>query len=335
MRKNLLAGLTVTAVTGGTLLATGGPAQAVEPTVLYVKKAAANCSDQGPGSEAAPFCTIGAAAAVVTAGSTVYVDGGLYAERVTFTRSGTPEASIAFIARPSGGRVTLLGPTAGLVVNGQHDIYIEGLNVSGAADVPALDLRNASNILVAGGRFTMADVATVPAIRLVDVTGALLEEVIATGAALPAGLTMDAATSGVVVDDVTVSTTESHAATDGSVGIRIDGPRNTILGSDVAGFSGPAIVVGPGAADTVVANNRIMGGIGYGVHNRGATGTAIANNDIQDRCLGGIRIDGASSRVSIQNNVLRNNGAFSQVYCDRQDPAGVEVGSTTRRRAAR
>ncbi|MEU7840546.1 PKD domain-containing protein [Micromonospora sp. NPDC049114] len=326
MRKNLLAGLTVTAVTGGTLLATGGPAQAVEPTDFYVKKAAANCSDQGPGSEAAPFCTIGAAAAVVTAGTTVYVDAGLYAERVTVTRSGTPEASIAFIARTSGASVTLVGPTAGLVVDGQHDIHIEGFNVSGAADVPALDLRNASNILVAGGRFTMAAVATVPAIRLVDVTGALLEEVRATGAALPGGLTMDAATSGVVVDDVLVSATPIQAATEGSVGIRVDGPRNTILGSDVGGFSGPAIEVGPGASDTVVANNRILGGIGYGIHNRGATGTAIANNDIQDRCLGGVRIDGASSRVSIQNNVLRNNGAFSQVYCDRQAPVGVEVG---------
>ncbi|SCE77438.1 right-handed parallel beta-helix repeat-containing protein [Micromonospora saelicesensis] len=326
MRRRSLAGLTAIAVTGGTLLATGTPAQAAEPEVLYVKQADANCSDQGPGSATAPFCTISAAAAVVTAGTTVYVDGGTYAERVTITRSGTVELPISFIANTPRTPVTLVGPNAGLVVDGQHDIYIQELNVSGSADVPALDLRNASNILVAGSKFTMANVATAPAIRLANVTVSALEQVIASGTALAGGLTMDASTSEVIIDDTLVSTDPKHAPSGGGVGIRIDGPRNTILSGDVAGFSGAAISVGPAASSTVIANNRIKGGIGYGIHSRGAVGTAIANNDIQDRCLGGIRVDGASSQVSVQNNVLRNNGAFNQGYCDPQAPEGAEIG---------
>ncbi|WP_433314938.1 PKD domain-containing protein [Micromonospora sp. CA-269861] len=326
MRRTSLAGLTAIAVTGGTLLATGGSAQAADPEVLYVKKADANCSDQGPGSETTPFCTIGAATAVVTAGVTVRIDGGTYAERVTITSSGTPELPIHFIANTPRTPVTLVGPSAGLVVDGQHDIYIQEINASGSADVPAIDLRNASNIVIAGGIFTMANVATAPAIRLVNVTVAGLEEVIATGAALAGGLTMDASTSEVIVDDTLVVTDPKHVAADGGVGIRIDGPRNTVIGGDVGGFSGAAISVGPDASATVIANNRIKGGIGYGIHNRGAVGTAIANNDIQDRCLGGIRVDGTSSRVSAQNNLLRNNGAFAQGYCDPQAPEGVEIG---------
>ncbi|MFI6237787.1 PKD domain-containing protein [Micromonospora sp. NPDC050784] len=325
MLKAPLASLAAIAVTGGTLLATGGSARAAEPEILYVKQADANCSDQGPGSEATPFCTIGAAAAVVTAGTTVFIDGGTYAERVAVTSSGTPELPISFIARNPRTPVKLVGPTAGLIVDGQHDIYIQEINSSGSADVPAIDLRNASNILISGGSFTMANVATAPAIRLANVTMALLEEVIASGTALAGGLTMDASTSQVIIDDTTVSTDPRHVAADDGVGIRIDGPHNTIVGGDVTGFSGGAISVGPTASATVIANNRIRGGIGYGIHNRGAVGTSIANNDIQDRCLGGVRVDGTSSRVSVQNNVLRNNGAFSG-YCDPQASEGIEIG---------
>ncbi|MEV4717143.1 PKD domain-containing protein [Micromonospora noduli] len=327
MRRRSLAGLTAIAVTGGTLLATGAPAQADDPVMLlHVNQADANCSDQGPGSDDTPFCTIGAAAAVVTAPGEVWIDGGTYAERVTITSSGTPEAGIAFKARNPRTPVTLVGPNAGLVVDGQHDIYIQEINVSGSADVPALDLRNASNVVVAGGRFTMANVATAPAIRLANATWTWLDGLIATGAALADGLTMDASTSDVRVSNTLVSTAPNHVAADNGVGIRVDGPRSTIVDGDVAGFSGAAISVGPAASATVIANNRIRGGIGYGIHNRGAVGTGIANNDIQDRCLGGVRVDGASSQVSVQNNVLRNNGAFNQGYCDPQAPAGAEIG---------
>ncbi|WP_328651495.1 PKD domain-containing protein [Micromonospora sp. NBC_00330] len=326
MRRRSLAGLTAIAVTGGTLLAAGAPAQADDPVILYVKQADANCSDQGPGSDDTPFCTIGAAAAVVTAPGAVLIEGGTYAERVTLTSSGVPEAQIAFMAWNARTPVTLVGPNAGLVIDGQHDIYIQEINVSGSADVPALDLRNASNIMIAGGKFTMANVATAPAVRLANVTGAMLEQATVSGTALAGGVTMDASTSGVLIDDTLVSTDPKHVAADDGVGIRIDGPQNTISDGDVAGFSGAAISVGPAASGAVIANNRIGGGIGYGIHNRGAVGTAIANNDIQDRCLGGVRVDGASSQVSVQNNLLRNNSAFNQGYCDPQAPEGAEIG---------
>ncbi|MFI6065494.1 right-handed parallel beta-helix repeat-containing protein [Micromonospora sp. NPDC051227] len=326
MRRRSLAGLTAIAVTGGSLLATGAPAQADDPVMmLYVKQADANCSDQGPGSDDTPFCTIGAAAAVVTAPGAVLIEGGTYAERVTVTSSGVPEARIAFTAWNARTPVTLVGPNAGLVIDGQHDIQIENINVSGSTDVPALDLRNASNIMIAGGTFTMANVATAPAIRLANVRVAALEQLTVSGTALAGGLTMDASTSEVLVEDALVATDPKHVAADGGVGIRVDGPQNTIIDGDVAGFSGAAISVGPAAAGTVIANNRIGGGIGYGIHNRGAVGTAIANNEIQDRCLGGIRVDGASSQVSVQNNVLRNNAAFTQGYCDPQAPEGAEI----------
>ncbi|SCG48498.1 PKD domain-containing protein [Micromonospora inositola] len=322
MRKSSLAGLTALALAGGTLLG-AAPAQAVDPAVLHVKQnSITGCSDTWPGTLEQPFCTIGAAAAVVTAGQTVDVGGGNYRERVIITSSGTPDQPITFRTT---NYATLIGQTAGFVIDGQHDITIQGLRAGGAVDVPALDLRNASAITVDGGGYWTADLATAPAVRLAGVTRSSLKRLSASGLSLVGGLTMDAATSGVTVTSATVASAQYNTP-DHSVGIQVDGPGNRIVNNMVSGFTGAAIAVGPGVADTVVANNQINGGAGYGIHNRGASGTAITNNNVRDRCLDGIRVDGASAGVSVQNNVLAKNGYFSQGYCDRSKLDGVEVG---------
>nr|WP_161556705.1 PKD domain-containing protein [Micromonospora acroterricola] len=323
MRRTSLAGLTAIAVTGGTLLATGGSTQAAEPTALYVKGAAANCSDQGPGTGAQPFCTIGAAAAVVTAGQTVYVYDGDYPERVTLTRSGTPDAPIGFQA--NGRAVRLVGPNAGLVIDGQHDIGLQEFKVSGAVDTPALDIRNSSNIEVAGGNFTMASAATAPAVRLVGVTMASVRDVVGSGFSPVDGLTVDATSSDVTVERATLIGGATNGSADPSAGIRTDGARTTILDSVIGGYTGAAIAVGPTASGTVVANNQINPGAGHGIHNRGADATAIVNNAVQGRCLDGVRVDGASTGVSVQNNKLSGNGR-PESYCDPQAVGGVQVG---------
>ncbi|MEU4397735.1 PKD domain-containing protein [Micromonospora orduensis] len=324
MRRRSLAGLTAIAVTGGTLLATGAPAQAAEPTTLYVKKADANCSDQGPGSATAPFCTIGAATAVVTSGQDVRVYDGDYAERVTFTRSGTPDAPIGFIA--NGNAVRLVGPTAGLVIDGQHDIGLQGFKVNGTLDLPVLDIRNSSNIEVAGGTYTMASAATAPVVQVTGVTMASLRDIRSTGTALTDGFTVDATSTAVTLERATLMAGAQYDSPDQTSGIRIEGARTSVLDSFIMGFSGNAIEIGPGASGTVLANNNIRAGAGHGIHNRGADDTAITNNSIEGRCVDGVRIDGASSGVSVQNNTFNRNGQSGQSFCDPQVTGGVEIG---------
>jgi hypothetical protein len=51
---------------------------AITPADLYVDQA--RCTSPGTGTSADPFCTIAAAAAVVQAGQTVYIEAGTYAE---------------------------------------------------------------------------------------------------------------------------------------------------------------------------------------------------------------------------------------------------------------
>lgn len=62
-------------------------------TYYYVAK---NGSDSNSGSASAPWLTIGHAASVAQAGSTVYVGAGTYNESVTFANSGTSSAPIVF-----------------------------------------------------------------------------------------------------------------------------------------------------------------------------------------------------------------------------------------------
>ncbi|MFG3639360.1 PKD domain-containing protein [Micromonospora sp. NPDC047762] len=326
MRKSFFAGLATALLTSGTLVGTALPAQAAAPTTLYVRQnAATGCSDQFPGTLAQPFCTIGAAAAIVTGGQTVDVGGGTYRERVTIGTSGTPEQPVTFLAA-SGSGATLIGATAGFVIDGQHDVVLQNLRVVGSGDVPALDVRNSSGLTIRGGTYALNIPATSPVIRFAGVTSSSLSKIIVSGLTASAGITMDAASSDVAIQDTSVQGYANYVLADNTVGVRIDGQRNSYIGGSVDGFSNAAIALGPTAAGTVVANNVISGGAGHGVHNNGATGTAIANNTIKDRCRDGIRVDGASSGVSVQNNVLALNGYFNLAYCDNKVLDGVEIG---------
>ena len=88
--------------------------------ILYVDNTNQLCSDNGAGSATQPFCTIGAAAAQVSAGQTVEVAGTTYPEQVTVAQSGTATAPIVFTAAP-GASPTVMGGDDGFYVSGQRD----------------------------------------------------------------------------------------------------------------------------------------------------------------------------------------------------------------------
>ncbi|MFD0741431.1 PKD domain-containing protein [Phytohabitans flavus] len=135
---------------------------------------------------------------------------------------------------------------------------------------------------------------------------------------------MDGATSGVTISGLRMSLNLPSAGEVG-VAIQVDGAGNRVLRNTFDGFMGGAIAVESGATDTVVVNNRINAGGGHGVHNRGAAHTAITNNTILQRCRDGIRVDGASVRVSVQNNVLDSNGSSSDTSCGSGNRGGAEI----------
>ncbi|PSK66490.1 hypothetical protein B0E53_01506 [Micromonospora sp. MH33] len=323
MRNSSVAGLTALALTGGSLLTFATPARAADATVLYVRQTSTACSDTGPGTAAQPFCSISAAAALASAGQTVDVSG-TYRERVTIGASGTPEAPIVF--RSSANTIAVLtGPTAGFTIDGQHDITIRNLKVIGATDLPALDVRNASDITVEGGGFSMADNTAITAVRFSGVHRSSITRSFVSARPLAAGVLLDGTTSGVRLESMSITDAPAATPVDQSAGIRIEGPDNTVVNNVVRGFTGAAIAVQPGASGTTVVNNEINGGAGHGIHNHGASGTAITNNTVRDRCLDGIRVDGDSTAVSVQNNLLVMNGPFGQTDCTSPGGPGVEI----------
>ncbi|MFG1657727.1 PKD domain-containing protein [Micromonospora chersina] len=315
MRKPLFAGLTATALTGGSLLALAGAAQAADGATLYVRPSVTTCSDTGPGTYDQPFCSISAAASVVSAGQTVEISGAVYREHVTVTRSGTPDAPIVF--RGGSFNPQLIGPAGGITIDGQHDIRIERIQVVGAADGPALDIRNATRVTVEGGGYSLTGGATGTVVRLSGVTDSVLSNFFVSGSSLTTGVSLDDATSGVRLSSVGVDGNPVDP-TEQSIGIRIEGADNTVVAGSFRRLAGAAISIAASARGTTVANNEINEGAGYGVHNAGAAGTAITNNTIQDRCGDGVRVDAGSTGVSVQNNRLVESR-------DRGCPSGVQI----------
>ncbi|MFC5264790.1 PKD domain-containing protein [Kribbella qitaiheensis] len=102
-------------VTDGAGLTDSASAQEVvstRPVQTYsVEQTNPACTDAGPGTAAAPFCTIGAATTKLLAGDTALVGPGQYREQVTITRSGEP-------ANP----ITLKATSPSAVIVGTNDV---------------------------------------------------------------------------------------------------------------------------------------------------------------------------------------------------------------------
>jgi hypothetical protein len=313
--KSILSGLTIVVVAAGVGLVAGGGSAFAATTPLYVNNTfGAGCSDVGGGSQSKPFCTITAAVAAMAAGQTAQITG-VFNERVNVNKSGIVlQASVA-------GEARVAGPNAGFTIDGQHDVAVVGINVLNVASAPAFVVSNGARVSVVDASVVMAYEATGPAIQLSAVTDSVLNGVKVDGTAVSAGVAVDAATARNVLKGLTVSV----GSPAGSVGIDVAGTNNTVVNSSVFGGAVAGIALRPGAAGNTIVNSSVMSGHGVGILNNGATGTAITNNSLDFNCLGGIRVAGASTGVSVQNNVATSN-VSSTTGCDPGTPSGPEIG---------
>ena len=110
------------------------------PITLYVNSAGpAACSDAGQGSQAQPYCTIAAAAAVVQPGQTVEVANHADVGKVTLTRSGEEGRPVTFRGTSEPWTV------ADLDVVGGHDIVVRSFG-----DSVVLRVADSSRVTVDG-----------------------------------------------------------------------------------------------------------------------------------------------------------------------------------------
>lgn len=140
-------------------------AHADASSVLYVSKSSTTCTDTGTGTEAAPFCTIQAAANAAVAGDTVDIEAGAYAGAVDVKSAGTAAAPIVFQA--VGGGVSLnkaTGQTSpalsfdgasyvtfeGGIFGASQGMTVQGTIVNGSSHIALDSLRTSGKVEITG-----------------------------------------------------------------------------------------------------------------------------------------------------------------------------------------
>jgi hypothetical protein len=287
--------------------------------LLYVNNGAgSNCSDTGTGTLSQPYCTIAAAVAAVQPGQTISVTG-IYAEHVTIDKSGAAGQPITLQRQQSA--VTLTGANAGITIDGQHDVTVAGFAIRPTQSVPGVVINNSSQITVQQVTVAPATGGDIPGFRLTAVTDSLLQQIRTVSGPTTTGISLDAATSQVTIK----SAVATPFGTSGTRPIDVYGHDNVIIDSVALDGNPAGITIEPGATNNTVANNDVEYGFSYGILNSSANGTAFANNRVTRNCQAGVRIDGTSSGVSVENNLVVLNLSVSN-NCSASITNSVEIG---------
>jgi parallel beta-helix repeat protein len=325
------------AVTAAVLVC-AGVAVAVDPahaaaTVLYV--GGPGCSNTGAGTQAVPFCTIGAAASIAVGGQTVLVAQGTYAETVTPKNSGTVTAQIVYAAAP-GAQPVVTGGTRGFYLSGKSYTTVTGFKTTGTS---------ASGIYISKGTGDVVtnNVVTYSGLPQQGFTAYGIYLNATTHSLVSGNVTQFNTASGIYLsagsDDNVVSGNDSAFNAEGwernATGIDLRGARNIVVGNRVHANEDTGIQAYPGGDDSVVVGNLSYDSKGFttvklancspppsgntagcitgdhGIDNFGVTGSHITGNTVYNNVTAGINLEGIASgtpsRAVITNNVTVDN----------------------------
>ncbi len=274
LRRGLALGAVVGAVSVASALA-AAPAFAAAMT-LYV--GGTNCSDSGVGAQAEPYCTIGRAATVATAGQTVVVAGGTYVERVVVANSGTAAAPVVFTAAP-GATVTVTGKANGFVVSGKSFVTISGFHVTATTSY-GIYLTNAHDILVTDNTVTgagqPASGQTAAGIELVAVTDSTVTGNLSTHNS-DHGIYLNSASSGNVISD-NESSWNAESYRRNANGIDVTGPSNTVIGNIVHDNEDSGLQFYTGGNNNLATLNVSYNNGDHGIDDLNVTGGRLIGN---------------------------------------------------------
>ncbi len=283
----------------------GTPAFAA--TTWWVDGADPRCPYSGTGSQSAPFCTIGAAAAVAGPGDSVLVKSGTYHEEVKPKISGSSGAPVSYSPAP-GASVTVTGGTHGFTVDTKSWITISGFTVSGTISY-GIYLKNSSNITLSGNRVTLSGQpvsgATAQGIYLKGTTSSLIVGN-TTDHNSDAGIYLTTGTSGVEIRG-NDSYSNARQYTRAAPGIDVRSPGNTVDRNTSHGNEDSGIQLYNGASSSVVYDNVSYGNGDHGIDCLNSTGVVIVSNSVYSNATSGINLEGASGTAASSNGTVRNN----------------------------
>lgn len=328
VRRGLRRACAATLIVLGPGLATAGASAA--GTVLFVDNANPSCSDSAAGTQAQPYCTIGAAAAKVVAGQTVQVAAGTYPETVTVSSSGTSTSPVTFTSAP-GATVTLTGGANGFAIASKSWVTIQGFSITKTTGY-GIDVSSSSHVAISGNHITYAGQQqsglTKGGIKFSGVTDSLIS-----------GNTADhnseygiVLTSNSTRDEIRGNTTFNNA--EGyqriAAGIRLySSPGNTVDGNVSHDNEDSGIESYTGSSNTLLYNNVTYNNGDHGIDNFSCTGQRIVANSVYKNVTAGINVEQSSTGATIANNISVDNGINSpRTHGDIRVESGSTSGTT-------
>ena len=299
-------------------------------STLYVDRANPACSDSGPGSQSQPFCTIGAGAALVTAGQTVQVASGTYPEVVRVARSGAAGASIVFTSAP-GAAVTLTGASNGFALSSVSWVTVNGFTITGTVS-NGINVSGGSHVTLSNNHVSQAGHPVqgqiAAGIRLSGVSDSLVSRNVSDHNS-DYGIAVVGGSTGVVVSH-NQTFNNSRAYERATAGIRIyQSVGNTVDGNVTHDNQDSGIECYPGANNTLVINNVSYNNGDHGIDNLTATGERIIGNTVFHNVTAGINVEGGSTGATVANNISVDNGIKSpRTHSDIRIEHGSTAGTT-------
>src|SRR5271166_4178839 len=294
----------------GLLMATGDTFASASTTILRNYFVATNGSDRNPGTISQPFRTIAKGVSMLTAGETLFVRSGTYAESLQNTiPGGTSWSNPVTVEAYPGDAVTIRPPSGasfGLYFSGTNEQYIvvKGFTVDARnVAVDAVKITGGQSSRGAASHIEIAncEIEDSPQQGILTTDGADHNQFINLSVHNN-GLNwhqhgMYIATSYNLVDSCDVHNNAGYGVTLDSVGSTI---RNCKLHDNAtAGAWGAGIIVSSESSNTQVYNNLIW------------------NNN------GGIQVDYGVSNTSVYNNTVYNN---TKLYIGHDPSPNIYVG---------
>jgi parallel beta-helix repeat protein len=296
----------------GLIVAAAAAARAAGSSKLYVDRANPNCSDTGPGTQSQPFCTIGHAASVAAAGTTVIVSAGTYSENVTIAKSGKSGSPIVFTAA-AGATVTVSGQAHGFTISSKSYVTIQGFTVQTTSGA-GIDVTGSKHVTLSDNQVSYAGQPasglTAAGIRLTNTTDSLVQGNAVHHNTL-AGIYLTGTTTGVQVLD---NDTYTNAAgwTRLAPGIDVRSPGNTIAGNVSHDNEDSGLQFYPGGSNSLAVNNVAYNNGDHGIDDLNVTGQRLIGNTIYNNVTAGINVEASTrSSATVENNISVDNGINS------------------------
>jgi parallel beta-helix repeat protein len=341
--------VTVQDAAGLTDPATAQETVTTRPVQTYsVEQTNPSCSDTGPGTVAAPFCTIGAATRKLLAGDTALVGPGQYREQVQITNSGEPANPITLKATSPSAVIVgsndvsdAAGWTATTTTAWKHafsvapaQVFLDGQPLAKATSATTTttnswfyDTATTTLYVDAGGTNPAAGHTVAAGARSF---GILLRQV--TDIAVSGFATRQQNVNGVYLDRAQrVSLSDLDVAQAGAPGVTVDGSSNATLTGIQSAFNLSIGVRFFNSTDSQLRASVSHENQFHGVSVQGSTRITVANvvsylnKRLAARIAAGIDVSSSSQQTLVEDNLSYAN-----------DDSGIEsytgaTGTTVRR----